>query len=460
MPREIDEFERRIMTLEIERQALKKESDERSVARLEEVEAEIAESNSTLAGLRARWERERDVITQIQTAKERLDHLRHEEEIAQRGGDLERASMLKFRDIPEVDKQLADLQDRLKEQQERGRMLEESVGEEAVAEVVAAWTGVPVTKMLEGENQKLLRMEDELRKRVVNQDRALKLVSSAVRRARSGLQDPNRPVGSFVFLGPTGVGKTELVRALASFLFNDERAMVRIDMSEYMEKHSVARLIGAPPGYVGHDDGGQLTEAVRRRPYSVILFDEIEKAHPDVFNVLLQVLDEGRLTDGKGRTVDLTNAILVMTSNLGSRLILEHAEGDRAAMERQVMSVVKGHFRPEFLNRIDDIVIFEHLRKEDIAEIVGIQFARVAERLKEKGILVALEDSARLQLAEWGYDPVYGARPLKRSIQRYVVDVLANKLIAGELAKGDLVCVSAADDALTFDIQAAEVTSG
>jgi ATP-dependent Clp protease ATP-binding subunit ClpB len=313
-----------------------------------------------------------------------------------------------------------------------------------------------VTKMLEGENQKLLRMEEELAKRVVHQEQALQLISGAVRRSRSGLQDPNRPVGSFIFLGPTGVGKTEVVRSLASFLFNDERAMIRIDMSEYMEKHSVARLIGSPPGYIGHDEGGQLTEAIRRRPYSVVLFDEIEKAHPDVFNILLQVLDEGRLTDGKGRTVDLTNSILIMTSNLGSRYILEHADDPHEVLEAKVMEVVKGHFRPEFINRVDDIVIFNHLRPEDIASIVDIQFARVVDRLADKGIHVTLTDEARLELANRGYDPLYGARPLKRAIQRYLVDALANQLIAGTLKKGDLVTVSAKSGEFTFETEASE----
>lgn len=452
-PTDIDKLDRKLMTLEIERQALLKESDERSATRLKDVEREIAEIRAEAGALKAQWQDERAVITGLSELKEKAEALRHEQEAAQRAGDFERAGRIRFGDMPDVLKQLEAEEARLAELQSESRMLKEEVTDEEIARVVSTWTGIPVSKMLEGENIKLLEMEDRLAERVVNQSEALEKVSRAVRRARSGLQDPDRPVGSFIFLGPTGVGKTELVKALASFLFNDENAMVRIDMSEFMEKHSVSRLIGAPPGYIGHDEGGYLTEAVRRRPYSVILFDEIEKAHPDVFNVLLQVLDDGRLTDGKGRTVDLRHTILVMTSNLGSRAILDLGETDRDEMRRRVMEEVRGHFRPEFLNRVDDIVIFNHLRREDIEDIVGIQFERVMTRLKAQEIAVELLPEARQRLAEEGYDPVYGARPLKRAIQRLVLDPLAEQLIAGKLHKGNRVVVGAVGDELTFQVQ-------
>ena len=451
MPSDIDAIERRVITLEIERQALIRESDDRSRARLAEVEREAAELKEQATGLKAHWQGEKDVIARIRDLKEQIEQLRHQELEAQRQGDFERASVIRFGELPELERQLESRQELLRKQQEGGRMLKEEVHAEDIAQVVASWTGVPVTRMLEGETHKLLHMEDRLAERVVNQQEALRAVSAAVRRARSGLQDPNRPVGSFIFLGPTGVGKTELVRALAEFLFNDENAMIRIDMSEYMEKHSVSRLVGAPPGYIGYDEGGYLTEAVRRRPYSVVLFDEIEKAHPDVFNVLLQVLDDGRLTDGKGRTVDLTNTILIMTSNIGSRAILELASSDRQAMASQVMAQVQGHFRPEFLNRIDDILIFNHLRREDMAAIVDIQFARVQQRLAGQEIEAHLTEAARAFLADRGYDPVYGARPLKRAIQRFVLDPMAERLIAGGINKGDVLEVDAgAGDQLVF----------
>jgi len=450
MPTEIDQAERAIMRLEIEREALKKEDDERSMERLLEIEREVAELGETATGLKAQWHREREIIVAINDAKERGEGLRVQAEQAQRRGDLGEASRILYGDIPGLEEEIARLQSSLGSLQANGRILKEEVGEEEIAAVVSAWTGVPVSKMLEGENQKLLSMESRLEERVVNQGAALMTIANAVRRARSGLQDPDRPVGSFIFLGPTGVGKTELVRALAEFLFNDDTAMIRIDMSEYMEKHSVSRLIGAPPGYVGYDQGGQLTEAVRRRPYSVVLFDEIEKAHGDVFNVLLQVLDDGRLTDGQGRTIDFRNTILVMTSNVGSHAILELGDSDREAMTQRVQSELKQRFRPEFLNRLDDIVIFNHLRKEDIERIVDIQFRRVETRLLEQQIQVVLTSEARRYLADEGYDPVYGARPLKRVIQRLVIDPLAEKIIAGTVKRGDTLTVDATEAGLLF----------
>ena len=454
VPTEIDADERRLITLEIERQALRKEQDDRSRARLAEVESEMGGLKERVTGLRAKWQTEKDVIG-IRDIKEQTERLRHDAERLQRSPDpdaLGRASKILYGDLPQLQRDLEVQAGELSRLQADSRMLKEEVGEEDIAAVVASWTGIPVSKMLESENRKLLTMEERLGQRVVHQKEAISRVARAVRRARSGLQDPDRPIGSFIFLGPTGVGKTELVRSLADFLFDDERAMVRIDMSEYMEKHSVARLIGAPPGYVGYDEGGFLTEAVRRRPYAVVLFDEIEKAHPDVFNVLLQVLDDGRLTDGHGRTVDFRNTILVMTSNLGSRAILDTST-DEAETERRVMTEVRAHFRPEFLNRVDDLVIFNHLDQADLERIVDIQFRRVGARLAEREVEVALDPSARKQLAEAGYDPVYGARPLKRAIQRMVLDPLAERIIAGTLPKGAHVVVRGdAGEALTFDI--------
>ena len=451
-PTAIDQLERKIITLEIEKQALKKEQDERSVVRLKEAECEQAELREQVAGLNAQWHREGEIITRIRAVKERVERARFEDEEAQRTGDYEKASRVRYGELPRLQAELDQETGRLSALQKTSRMLRDSVGEEDIAQVVAAWTGIPVSKMLEGENHKLLQMEVRLAERVVNQDTAISRVSRAVRRARSGLQDPNRPVGSFIFLGPTGVGKTELVKALAEFLFNDQNAMVRLDMSEYMEKHSVSRLIGAPPGYVGYDEGGQLTEAVRRKPYSVILLDEIEKAHPDVFNTLLQVLDDGRLTDGQGRTVDFKNAILVMTSNLGSRAILDLAEGagDREEVERRVMDEVRSHFRPEFLNRVDDIVIFEHLRREDIVRIVDVQLELVRARLKDRDVSLTLTEAAKQVLADAGFDPVYGARPLKRAIQRLLLDPLAERVIGGAIPKGASVTVDARDGELAF----------
>ena len=451
-PTEIDEVERRIVTLEIEAQALRNEKDDRSAKRLAEVERSMAALKEQAAGLNARWQDEKQAIGTIRDLKEELEALRHAEESAQRAGDWERASRIRFQDVPALERRIHGAEEELKAEQSGGRMLTEEVTDEDIARVVATWTGIPVSKMLEGENEKLLRMESALGARVVNQETALNKVANAVRRARSGLQDPNRPIGSFIFLGPTGVGKTELVRTLAEFLFNDETAMVRIDMSEFMEKHAVARLIGAPPGYVGYDQGGYLTEAVRRRPYTVVLFDEIEKAHPEVFNVLLQLLDDGRLTDGHGRTVDFKNTIVVMTSNIGSRAILELAESDRTEMTRRVMDSLAGAFRPEFLNRIDDIVIFNHLRREDIEHIVDLQFAQVRARLQAQDLDARLTPEARALLAADGYDPRYGARPLKRAIQRRVLDRLAEMIIAGSFEKGTEIVVGVAHGELTFGV--------
>jgi ATP-dependent Clp protease ATP-binding subunit ClpB len=385
----------------------------------------------------------------MRTGKEQLETAKLELERARQAGDLNKAAELQYGRIPELEKSLAAEQDRLGDLQKDGVFLKEEVDEEDVAEVVAKWTGVPVSKMLEGEVQKLVSMEENLRRRVIGQDEALEAVANAVRRARAGLQDPNRPVGSFIFLGPTGVGKTETARALAEFLFDDERAMVRLDMSEYMEKHAVARMIGAPPGYVGYEEGGQLTEAVRRRPYSVVLFDEIEKAHPDVFNVLLQILDDGRLTDSKGRVVDFKNTVLIMTSNLGSREI-QSAEGDEKQAREAVVQVMRDYFKPEFLNRIDDIVVFKQLGKEQITEIIDVQLERLRSMLEERGIKIELDDSARALLVQEGYDPVYGARPLKRAIQSLIQNPLAVKLLKGEIASGQTVRVSAQNSEMKF----------
>jgi ATP-dependent Clp protease ATP-binding subunit ClpB len=449
-PTEIDEIDRRVVRLEIERQALQKEKDARSQSRLKEVKREVADLLETVTGLNAQWEREKQFIAGIRDLKERIETLRHEEQESQRQGDLERAARLRFGEIPELQKKLEAQSNELAALQAQDRMLKEEVGEEDIATVVAAWTGIPVSKMLEGENEKLLLMEERLRERVVNQDQAIEKIARVVRRSRSGLQDPDRPLGSFIFLGPTGVGKTELVKALTAFLFNDEDAMIRIDMSEYMEKHSVARLLGAPPGYIGYDEGGYLTEAVRRRPYSVVLLDEIEKAHPDVFNVLLQVLDDGRLTDGQGRTVDFKNTLVIMTSNLGSRTILNMADSDRDEVEKAVLEEVRSHFRPEFLNRVDDMTVFNHLRREDIEQIVDLQFSSLSQRLEAQGLDAHLTEDAQALLAEEGYDPVYGARPLKRAIQRLVLDPLAEEIIRGELTSGTSVEIGASDGAITL----------
>ncbi|HEX3560885.1 MAG TPA: ATP-dependent chaperone ClpB [Pyrinomonadaceae bacterium] len=449
LPQEIDVLEREILQLEIERQALQREEDERSKARLHEIEQRIADLRERSSGMKAKWQSEKEEIERMRETKNELEQLRLQLEQARNAGDLTRAAELQYGRIPELERAFGGEREKLAELQRDGVMLKEEVDEEDVALVVAKWTGVPVSKMLEGEMQKLVTMEERLRQRVIGQDEALTAVADAVRRARAGLQDPNRPVGSFIFLGPTGVGKTETARALAEFLFDDERAMIRLDMSEYMEKHAVARMIGAPPGYVGYEEGGQLTEAVRRRPYSVVLFDEIEKAHPDVFNVLLQILDDGRLTDSKGRTVDFKNTVLIMTSNLGSREI-QSVGDDEKQMRVAVTEVLREHFKPEFLNRVDDIVIFHQLTREQIGDIIEIQLERLRRMLQERDMHLVLEDSARQLLAREGYDPLYGARPLKRAIQTLIQNPLASKLLRGEVLPGQTVRVSAEGDQMQF----------
>ncbi|WP_319774273.1 ATP-dependent chaperone ClpB [Breoghania sp.] len=450
-PEELDELDRRIIQLKIEREALKKETDQGSRDRLEKLEAELADLEEESAAFTARWQGEKEKLSSAQKVKEQLDQARSDLEKAQRVGDLAKAGELAYGIIPRLEKQIAEVEATEGAEQPNEAMVQEAVTADNIAQVVSRWTGIPVDKMLEGEKDKLLRMEDELARRVVGQQEAVHAVSTAVRRARAGLQDPNRPMGSFMFLGPTGVGKTELTKALADFLFDDEAAMVRIDMSEFMEKHSVARLIGAPPGYVGYEEGGSLTEAVRRRPYQVVLFDEIEKAHPDVFNVLLQVLDDGRLTDGQGRTVDFRNTLIIMTSNLGSEFLANQAEGqDSSAAREQVMGVVRGHFRPEFLNRLDEIILFHRLQRAQMAAIVDIQLGYLERLLEDRKIQIDLDASARTWLAEKGYDPVYGARPLKRVIQKQVQDPLAERILAGDIRDGDLVEVTAGTDRLLF----------
>jgi len=454
LPQEIDQLEREIIQLEIERQALQREEDDRSKSRLKEIEQRIADLKETSSGMKAKWQSEKEAIEHMRSAKAELEQLKLQLDQARNAGDLGRASEIQYGKIPELELRLKGEQDKLANFQQDGVMLKEEVDEEDVAEVVAKWTGIPVSKMLEGEMQKLVTMEERLGLRVIGQEEALTAVANAVRRARAGLQDPNRPIGSFIFLGPTGVGKTETARALAEFLFDDERAMVRLDMSEYMEKHAVARMIGAPPGYVGYEEGGQLTEAVRRRPYSVILFDEIEKAHTDVFNVLLQILDDGRLTDAKGRTVDFKNTVLIMTSNLGSREI-QAAEGDEKQVREAVLQELRAHFKPEFLNRIDDVVIFHQLSREQIGEIIDVQLERLRAMLGERNITVVLDSSAKELLMREGYDPSYGARPLKRAIQTLIQNPLAVKLLQGEIAPGQTIKVSAAGDAMSFQTDSA-----
>ncbi|BAJ81411.1 MULTISPECIES: ATP-dependent chaperone ClpB [Acidiphilium] len=443
-PEALDELDRRLMQLKIEREALRKEQDPASKERLERLEGEIAELEEKSDAMTAAWKAEKDRLNATQKLKEQLDQARGEAEMAQRSGNLTRASELMYGVIPEIERKLAA-------GPTEGAMVNEAVTEAQIAQVVARWTGIPVDRMLEGERAKLIRMEEELRKRVVGQEAALRAVSDAVRRARAGLQDPNRPIGSFLFLGPTGVGKTETCKALAEFLFDDERAMVRIDMSEFMEKHAVARLIGAPPGYVGYEEGGVLTEAVRRRPYQVILFDEVEKAHEDVFNVLLQVLDDGRLTDGQGRTVDFKNTIIVLTSNLGSEVLAAQPEGEDVVLaEPQVMRVVRQHFRPEFLNRLDEIILFRRLQRADMARIVEIQLRHLESLLADRKITLHLDQAARDWLANEGYDPVYGARPLKRVIQRSLQNKLATRLLEGAIHDGETVNVTVDDDGLSI----------
>jgi ATP-dependent Clp protease ATP-binding subunit ClpB len=449
MPEEIDELDRRSRQLEIEKNALAKETDPGSRERLAAIEQELADLGEELDRLNAHWQLEKERIGALRATKQEIEETRAEAERVERAGDLQRAAELRYGTLPELEHRLGAEQEELEKLQADLTMLKEEVGEEDVAEVVSRWTGVPVSRLMEGEIEKLVRLEEHLHARVVGQDEAVAAVANAIRRSRAGLSDPHRPIGSFVFLGPTGVGKTELARALAEFLFDDERAMVRIDMSEYMEKHSVSRLIGAPPGYVGYEEGGQLTEAVRRRPYSVILLDEVEKAHHDVFNVLLQLLDDGRLTDGQGRTVDFTNAVLIMTSNLGSEFIDPELPAD--VVRDRVLDVVRGHFRPEFLNRLDDLIVFDRLSRQDLRRIVDLQFELLRRRLAGRRIDLVLDDDAGAWLAEHGYDPVYGARPLKRLMQKAIADPLALELLDGRFADGDSVRVVVAGDRLGFE---------
>ncbi len=453
MPTEVDEVERRMKRLEIEREALKKEKDQASKERLERLEKELADLKEDSQELLAHWNNEKEAISRIRKLKERMEELRYEEQKAEREGNLEKAAEIQYGTIIDAEKQLEEENRRLVELQKDSKMLKEEVDEEDIAEVVAKWTGIPVTRLVEGEIEKLVNMEERLRLRVVGQDEAIGAVSNAIRRASAGLQDPNRPIGSFIFLGPTGVGKTELARVLAEFLFDDERAMVRLDMSEYMEKHTVARLIGAPPGYVGYEEGGQLTEAVRRRPYTVVLLDEIEKAHDDVFNILLQIMDDGRLTDGHGRTVGFKNTVIIMTSNIGSKSLEMVDTRDREQVEKRVHEALRERFRPEFLNRVDEILIFNALTREDIRRIVDMQVEHLSGRLAERSIEITLTDEAKDLLAEQGFDPQYGARPLKRTIQRDIQDPLAMKLLDGEIKEGDVVKVDAIDGEIDFTVQ-------
>jgi ATP-dependent Clp protease ATP-binding subunit ClpB len=447
-PEELDNLDREIVRLKIEQEALKKESDPGSKERLKRLEKELAELQEKADALTAKWRAEREKLSEAQKLKAELDQARNELAIAQRNGDYQRAGELAYGKIPELERKLKAVE----EKAAQGAIVEEAVTASHVAQVVSRWTGIPVDRMLEGEREKLLKMEEQIGKRVVGQAEAVKAVSTAVRRARAGLQDPNRPLGSFMFLGPTGVGKTELTKALAEFLFDDEHALIRIDMSEYMEKHSVARLIGAPPGYVGYEEGGALTEAVRRRPYQVVLFDEIEKAHPDVFNILLQVLDDGRLTDGQGRTVDFRNTLIVMTSNLGAEYLVALAENEDTDVVRdQVMAEVRSRFRPEFLNRVDEIILFHRLKREHMSRIVDIQIVRLAKLLEERKITIVLEPKAREWLAEKGYDPAYGARPLKRVIQKELQDPLAEMILSGAVKDGEQVVISADKRGLSFN---------
>jgi ATP-dependent Clp protease ATP-binding subunit ClpB len=454
-PEELDNIDREIVRLKIEQEALKKETDSASRDRLQRLEKELAELEEKADALTAKWQAERSKLSDAQKVKSELEQARQELADAQRRGEYQKAGELAYGRIPELEKKLKAIED---SEKAGGAVLEEAVTADHIAQVVSRWTGIPVDKMLEGEREKLLKMEEELGKRVIGQAEAVHAVSTAVRRSRAGLQDPNRPIGSFMFLGPTGVGKTELTKALAEYLFDDETAMVRMDMSEYMEKHSVARLIGAPPGYVGYDEGGALTEAVRRRPYQVVLFDEIEKAHPDVFNVLLQVLDDGRLTDGQGRTVDFRNTLIIMTSNIGSEFLVGQAEGeDTSEVRDQVMAIVRSNFRPEFLNRVDEIILFHRLQKSEMGRIVDIQMRRLARLLEDRKITLDLDAKGRDWLAAKGWDPAYGARPLKRTIQRAVQDPLAEMILAGQIHDGETVKISAGEGGLTFNGEAASV---
>jgi len=459
LPTEIDDIERRIMQLEIERQALRKESDEHSRDRLAQIEKDLSTLREQSDALKARWQTEKDAIGRIRKIKGEIERLKTEEQRYERAGDLSRVAEIRYGKLSAAEKELKEAQDKLGQLQKDHPMLKEEVGEEEIAKIVSKWTGIPVGRLLEGEVQKLVHMEERLRQRVVGQDTALASVANAIRRSRSGLSDPNRPIGSFLFLGPTGVGKTELARALAEFLFDDERAIIRLDMSEYMEKHSVARMIGAPPGYVGYEEGGQLTERVRRKPYSVVLLDEIEKAHPDVFNVLLQILEDGRLTDGKGRTVDFRNAVIIMTSNVGSTAIFELSEKDPKKARELAMGALRELFRPEFLNRIDDIVMFSPLGKQQIERIVDLQMRYVTKLLADRGIALLLTPAAKTLLFREGYDPAYGARPMKRAIQRLIQDPLALKILDSEIHAGDEVRVDAdpSSETMRFEREAASV---
>ncbi|MFH1974420.1 MAG: ATP-dependent chaperone ClpB [Pseudomonadota bacterium] len=450
MPAEIDEIQRRIVQSEIEREGMKKETDPASKDRLLRLEAELSGMNDEINEMKSHWQKEKDLIQVIRKIKEEIEQLGIEEQQAEREGNLARVAEIRYGKATDLRKRLDDANKKLSELQQDRKMLKEEVDDEDIAEVVSKWTGIPVRKMMEGEREKLVRMEERLGNRVIGQDEAITAVSNAVRRARSGLQDPNRPIGSFIFMGPTGVGKTELAKALAEFIFDSEQAIVRIDMSEYMEKHSVSRLIGAPPGYVGYDEGGYLTEAVRRRPYSVVLFDEIEKAHPEVFNVLLQILDDGRMTDGHGRTVDFKNTIIIMTSNVGSQWIQELGASKREEMETRVMEALKAGFKPEFLNRIDETIIFHNLTTGQIGEIVGIQIKRLEARLLERNIRLVLSDEAKKMIVEKGYDPVYGARPLKRAIQKYLENPLSMEILKGEVAEGSTIKAEAKGDKIVF----------
>jgi ATP-dependent Clp protease ATP-binding subunit ClpB len=451
MPAELDEINRRIMQLEIEREALRKEKDKASVERLGRLEKELADLKEEHGRLTARWQQEKEAIQVQRKLKEELEQVRLEIERAQRAGDYGKASELQYGRLPELERNIREEEARLTKPPQDQRMLKEEVDEEDIAEVVSKWTHIPVSRLMEGEIQKLIHMEERLHRRVVGQDEAIEAVANAIRRARAGLQDPNRPLGSFIFLGPTGVGKTELARALAEFLFDDEHAMIRIDMSEYQEKHTVSRLLGAPPGYVGYEEAGQLTEAVRRRPYAVVLFDEIEKAHPEVLNVLLQLLDDGRLTDGKGRTIDFKNTVVIMTSNLGSAFLADRQDRDiDEGARRQVMDALRAHFRPEFINRIDEIIIFHALDRQQMKTIIDIQVRQLLKRLDERKIFVTLTDAAKDWLVREGYDPAYGARPLKRAIQRHILDPLAMRVLDGEFREGDRIEVDAGPGGLTF----------
>jgi ATP-dependent Clp protease ATP-binding subunit ClpB len=461
MPQEIDEVERRIMQLEIERTALQKEKDPAAIARRDELERDLAGLRERSSGMKAQWQQEKEMLGGVGKIKQEIDQARIEADQATRKGDLAKSAEITYGRIPELERRMKETENKLASTEGRPQFLKEEVTAEDIAEVVARWTGIPVTRMLESERERLTKLGQELARRVIGQDEAVEAVANAVRRSRAGLQDPNRPIGSFIFLGPTGVGKTETARALAEFLFDDEHAMVRIDMSEYMEKHAVARLIGAPPGYVGYEEGGQLTEAVRRRPYSVILFDEIEKAHPDVFNILLQILDDGRLTDSQGRTVDFRNSVIIMTSNVGSMFILEHARGDWAIVETQVMATLRQQFKPEFLNRVDDIIVFHPLGTEQIEKIVDLQLVRLDKLLAERKISIVVTPEAKRILAEDGYDAAFGARPLKRSIQRLIQNPLAMAILAGQFSDGDAIVVRPdGKGALEFSNEPAKETVG